>query len=284
IVQFDSARQRTAEPSLPDQHRGRELEGSGFGEPEHQYRFHGGRSASGKRRFRAVTVRGGNACFLAVLVSLVLAPHTLAQSVALRAAGTRMSANVRSLQEIRQGNVVRQKWDLSCGSAALSTLLTYDLQSPTPETEIIVWILHRADPVKIQSRGGFSLLDLKRFAQAHGFAAEGYADLSLAELAAMRQPAIVPVRVKGYDHFVVFRGLLEDRVMLADPAFGNLTEPRARFLKTWKNGLAFFVSRKGMTPPGANLNANWEPLTPDVSAIYRFTAGRALFQPTRPLQ
>ena len=229
-------------------------------------------------------MRGGNACFLAVLVSLVLAPHTLAQSVALRAAGTRMSANVRSLQEIRQGNVVRQKWDLSCGSAALSTLLTYDLQSPTPETEIIVWILHRADPVKIQSRGGFSLLDLKRFAQAHGFAAEGYADLSLAELAAMRQPAIVPVRVKGYDHFVVFRGLLEDRVMLADPAFGNLTEPRARFLKTWKNGLAFFVSRKGMTPPGANLNANWEPLTPDVSAIYRFTAGRALFQPTRPLQ
>lgn len=147
-----------------------------------------------------------------------------------------------------------------------------------------MWILHRTDPVKIQSRGGFSLLDLKRFAEAHGFAAEGYADLSLDDLAGMHQPAIVPVRVKGYDHFVVFRGIFRGRVLLADPAFGNLTEPKERFAKSWKNGLAFFVSRPGETQNEAALKFDyWLPL-PSSDAIYRATAGRAIFQPTRPLQ
>src|SRR4051812_32688369 len=65
---------------------------------------------------------------------------------------------VRSLQEIRHDRVVLQKWDLSCGSAALSTLLTYDVGDPVGEEEIIARILERADPVKIRARQGFSLL------------------------------------------------------------------------------------------------------------------------------
>jgi len=32
-----------------------------------------------------------------------------------------------------------------CGAAALSTLLTYDFKDNTPETAIVVWILHRVD-------------------------------------------------------------------------------------------------------------------------------------------
>lgn len=220
----------------------------------------------------------------AILCSLVAVPCTRAQAVVISTAGIRMGAHVRSLQAIRQEGVVRQKWDLSCGSAALSTLLTNELRTPTPETAIIVWILHRTDPVKIQSRGGFSLLDLKHFAEAHGFAAEGYADLSLDDLAGMNQPAIVPVRVKGYDHFVLFRGIIQDRVLLADPAFGNLTEPKERFAKSWKNGLAFFVSRPGETPRAAALKFGQFLLFPSSDAIYRDSVGRAIFQPARPLQ
>lgn len=221
----------------------------------------------------------------AVSALAVLPPGVCAQGVAFEAGGVRLAARARSLQEIRQENIVRQKWDLSCGSAALSTVLTYDLKTPTEETAIIVWILHRTDPVKIQSRGGFSLLDLKRFAVAHGFAAEGYADLSLDELAGMHQPAIVPVRVKGYDHFVVFRGLQGDRVILADPAFGTLSESGEQFVKSWKNGLAFFVSPgRGMRKEEARLDLDGAALVPDGSAVYRTTAGRALLQPTRPLQ
>jgi predicted double-glycine peptidase len=99
----------------------------------------------------------------------------------------------------------------------------------------------------------------------------------------MRQQEIVPVRVKGFEHFEVFQGISQDRVILADPAFGNLTESKAQFLKTWKNGLAFFVSRKDGVRETRLPVGNWL-LVPDASVIYRSTAGRALFQPTRPLQ
>jgi hypothetical protein len=194
-----------------------------------------------------------------------------------------MMTRVRSLQEIRQGNVVRQKWDLSCGSAALSTLLTYDLRTPTPETEVVVWILHRTNPVKIQSRGGFSLLDLKRYAIEHGFTAEGYADLTLDDLVGMKRAAIVAVRVKGFNHFVVFRGLLQGRVFLADPAFGNLTVSKERFLAIWKNGLAFFVYRRGTKATEAQLSFAGDALIPDGGAVYRATVGPAILQPARPL-
>jgi predicted double-glycine peptidase len=90
---------------------------------------------------------------------------------------------IRSLKEIRGEGVVRQRWDMSCGAAALSTLLTYEFRDNTPETAIVVWILHRVDPIKVRARGGFSLLDLKRFAQARGYRAEGYAGMSIEELA-----------------------------------------------------------------------------------------------------
>lgn len=222
--------------------------------------------------------------FLLIGLALAAAAPLRAQGTAFRTGGIRPSMRVRSLQEIRQEHVVRQKWDLSCGSAALSTLLTYDLSTPTPETEIIVWILHRTDPVKIQSRGGFSLLDLKRYARAHGFAAEGYADLSLEDLKDLRSPAIVPVRVKGYDHFVVFRGVVGDRVVLADPAFGNLSVPIGRFLKIWKNGLAFIVFPRGLAPGKVKAAYRGDFLVPEGGAIYRATMGRALSQPTRPLE
>ncbi|HEX2919435.1 MAG TPA: C39 family peptidase [Edaphobacter sp.] len=148
---------------------------------------------------------------------------------------------VRSLQEIRGEGVVRQKWDMSCGAAALSTLLTYEFKDNTPETAIVVWILHRVDAVKVRARGGFSLLDLKRFAQARGYNAEGYAGMSLEELASQKTSVIVPIRLKGFDHFIVVHRIVNGRVIIADPGFGNLTMTVDRFQHLWKEGIVFVV-------------------------------------------
>ena len=65
-------------------------------------------------------------------------------------AGVQGSKNIRTLKEIRGEGVVRQKWDVSCGAAALSTVLTYDFKDPTPETAIVVWILHRVDAKRVR--------------------------------------------------------------------------------------------------------------------------------------
>ena len=69
---------------------------------------------------------------------------------------------------------------MSCGAAALSTVLTYDFKDPTPETAIVVWILHRVDAARVRARGGFSLLDLKHFAEARGYHAEGFSGMTIA--------------------------------------------------------------------------------------------------------
>lgn len=149
--------------------------------------------------------------------------------------------NIRTMKDIRGEGVVRQKWDMSCGAAALSTLLTYEFKDNTPETAIVVWILHRVDPVRVRARGGFSLLDLKRFAQARGYTAEGYTGMSMEELAGEKMSVIVPIRVKGFDHFVVVRGIAEGRVDIADPGFGNMTMRVDRFQSLWKEGIVFVV-------------------------------------------
>jgi hypothetical protein len=48
--------------------------------------------------------------------------------------GLAFAGPVRSLQEVRQDGVIIQKWDTSCGAAALATVLTYSLQYPVTET------------------------------------------------------------------------------------------------------------------------------------------------------
>ena len=200
----------------------------------------------------------------------------------IRAGGTRVTRRVRSFQEIRQARVVRQKWDLSCGSAALSTLLTRHYRADIPESAIIVWILRRTDPVKVRARGGFSLLNLKRFANSRGFDAEGYTDLSLQELVDFQMPAIVPLRLKGYDHFVVFRGVVGDRVLLADPAYGNVTMRAQRFLKVWRGGIGFIVPPRGTQAPRRGLTPRTEELfIPDTTAVGRIIHAAGAASPTR---
>ncbi|HEY4011266.1 MAG TPA: C39 family peptidase [Acidobacteriaceae bacterium] len=170
-----------------------------------------------------------------------LAALAQAQKKPVPAADLGWAKPILSLSEIRNEGVVRQRWDISCGAAALSTLLTYEFKDNTPETDIVVWMLHRTDPARVRARHGFSLLDMKHFAQARGYSAEGFSDMSMQELADQKSPVIVPIRLKGFDHFVVVKGVLADRVFLADPGFGNETMKTDRFQHLWKNGIVFIV-------------------------------------------
>jgi predicted double-glycine peptidase len=147
---------------------------------------------------------------------------------------------LRTLTDMREAQLVRQHWDLSCGAAAVATLLTYQLAHPVSERQVALGMLRRTSPLLVRRRLGFSLLDLKRYAVSEGFAADGYAQMSLDDLAAMA-PAIVPIRAHGFRHFVVFRGRRADRVLLADPAFGNRTMPADAFQRAWANGVGFVV-------------------------------------------
>ena len=165
---------------------------------------------------------------------------------------------VRSLLEIRQDRVVVQQWDLSCGAAALATILNYQHGDPVSEKDIAIGMMGREEyvnnPALVNYRQGFSLLDLKRFVDQRGYNGVGLGQLDFDDLVD-HAPIIVPIATHGYQHFVVFRGVLKGRVLLADPAFGNRTLSRARFEKAWLplpeiGRVGFYVERSdNLIPP-----------------------------------
>jgi uncharacterized protein len=155
---------------------------------------------------------------------------------------------VRSLREIRQEKVVVQQWDTSCGAAALATLLRYQHGLAVSEKQIAEAMLRRTDPLKVKTRGGFSLLDLKRYAEGRGLEGLGYLKVDLDDLVDTA-PAIVPVVVRGYPHFVIVRGKARDKILIADPSFGNRTMDVRSFEEAWQGGITFVVRRRDGKPP-----------------------------------
>ena len=115
----------------------------------------------------------------------------------------RYKSNVKSLSELRWNKLTRQGWDISCGAAALSTMLTYHNGKPYSEIAITLSILKNSDPAIVRKRGGFSLYDLKRFVSAVGLHGLGYGDMTLDDLEEFSIPAILPIRIKNLDHFVL---------------------------------------------------------------------------------
>jgi uncharacterized protein len=164
---------------------------------------------------------------------------------------------VKSLLEMRHENVVVQKWDISCGAAALATILNYQHGDPVSEREIAKALIGReeylANPMLVRARQGFSLLDLKRYADRRGYEGVGYGNLTFEDLVDLA-PVMVPVNF-GYPHFVVFRGIRGNRVLLADPGFGNRTMLVAKFEAAWMQygefgKVGFVVARTdGATAP-----------------------------------
>lgn len=177
----------------------------------------------------------------AASLALVLFPGVLAQVVAQDESGLKRRV-VRSLLEFRREKVIIQEWDLSCGAAALATILNYQYGDHLSEKTIAEAMLRRTDPLRVKFRGGFSLLDLKRFAETRGYTADGYTNVGIENLVEFG-PSIVPFTFGGYNHFVVFRGLIDNQVLISDPAFGKRTLTLERFQEDWLGNLAFVVSR-----------------------------------------
>jgi predicted double-glycine peptidase len=150
---------------------------------------------------------------------------------------------VRSLQEIRHEGVVIQRWDTSCGAAALATVLTYSLQDPVSERDVARGMLRMTEPLKVKYRNGFSLLDMKHYVESRGLKGIGYRGMKLAQIV-KQGSVIVPVLQYGNPHFIVVRGLnSEGGLDIADPGFGNRTMSVQDFNDVWTDQIGFVVTR-----------------------------------------
>jgi predicted double-glycine peptidase len=146
---------------------------------------------------------------------------------------------VRSLLEIRSEALVTQHWDNSCGAAALATVLRYYKGVAIGEEAVARGMLRQTDPLRVRVRGGFSLLDMQRYLTRIGLQGDGYARMTLADLA-QQAPMIVPLTLNGYSHFVVVRRVTATGVNIGDPSFGNYEMDQSDFAAKWK-GVGFGI-------------------------------------------
>ncbi|MDB5742694.1 MAG: hypothetical protein JWR68_1009 [Polaromonas sp.] len=195
--------------------------------------------------------------------------HTVAQPVYLPSMGSGdVVMPVTSIRQARLAGTQLQKYDFSCGSAAVATLLTHHYGIPTTEGAVFEHMYRHGDQQKIRAEG-FSLLDMKRYLKAQGFEADGF-EQSLDKLVEARLPAIVLINENGYHHFVVIKGLRGDRVLIGDPANGTRAVPRTAFEASWPSRLLFVIHNRTESAR-FNLAADWRaaPQAPLAAGVNR---------------
>lgn len=197
------------------------------------------------------------------------------------------SASLKSMLDFRDENLVRQKYDYSCGAAALATLLQFGFGDPVSEQQIVLDLFAGLEQGEAETREkeGFSLYDLQQVAKKRGYKAEGFR-LQPEYIAQLKGPVIVFMETMGYKHFAVLKGVRGDRVYLADPSRGNIRMPAYRFLQAWTRGgtgIVFVVEPKGMVAAQNDvLRAPPTGLTqPEIIGARELLAVRAPFTQSR---
>lgn len=162
---------------------------------------------------------------------------------------------IKTWEDRRFDGVVRQKYDFSCGSAALATLLSYHYDYDVREDRAFRGMWAAGDREQIR-RVGFSLLDMKRWLASRGIAADGY-KVSLDAVQKAGIPGIALIAVDNYRHFVVVKGISRGEVLLGDPALGLTVMPVAKFGAAW-NGIYFVLGDdQALARTKFNREAQW---------------------------
>jgi len=162
-----------------------------------------------------------------------------------------ISKPVRSWKTMRFDNLVQQQTDFSCGAAAAATIFRYAYGKQATERQVLVNMLKVADPDVVREKG-FSLLDMKNYADAIGMKGEGYS-VDFSALRQLKVPVIVLLNIKQYKHFVVLRKVDGDSVFVGDPALGNRRMSRKDFAAAW-NGVVFVFLGDGYQPSNVLVN------------------------------
>lgn len=174
------------------------------------------------------------------VIALLLAGAAQAQAVldASRIGSVPVTKQVKTFRELRFRELMPQKYDFSCGSAALASLLNYGYGKQVTEVGLIKDMMVGADPKEVV-KNGFSMLDMKRYAETIGMRAHGYR-IGADALYQLQMPVIALMEIKGYKHFVLVKGASAGRVFIADPALGHRVVFERDFVQGW-NGIVLAV-------------------------------------------
>ena len=151
------------------------------------------------------------------------------------------TVKVQSYQEQLFGDVFRQQYDFSCGSAAVASLLKFHYGIEAKESTIFEYMFEHGNQEKIEQQG-FSMLDMKKYLVSLGLDADGY-NIPLDKFRQLRIPAITIVNFDGYMHFVVIKGMNSKDVILGDPSRGTMLMPIDDFKHYYKGSVLLVKNR-----------------------------------------
>ncbi len=195
-----------------------------------------------------------------------------------------VQAYVWNWKAMRERHVVIQQYDYSCGAAALATLIRYYWGDSATEDGVLLGVLSilTLEEVKERTENGLSLTDLKNVAVAAGYQAT-MGRRTLAEMAELKAPVIVRTIQGEYKHFVVFRGVLKDRVFLADPSQGQVRMSFQEFAKRWTDGVVLVVAKPDTDlPENAPLSLQYHsPVAPELQPVRRWAMEPKVPDPLR---
>lgn len=158
-------------------------------------------------------------------------------------------AYMKNARQLRNENVVMQQRDFSCGAAALATVVNYYWGDNVSETALLLIIAKILSREELEDRvlNGLTLTDLKNVAQVGGYTAV-LGKLTTEKLAESKLPLVVAITVNDYDHFVVFRGMDDEYVYLADPIYGKKKVLIEEFEEQWQQNAILAVIKPGEPP------------------------------------
>ena len=159
-------------------------------------------------------------------------------------------SRITSWKELQQRNVVMQNREYSCGAAAVATVLRFYWGDAVKEENVLSALMQMLTPEEIKDRvkNGLAISDLRRAAVKMGYQAS-IGTMTFEKLAASRVPLVVPLRLKQYDHFVVFRGVVDGRVYRADPIRGNVRPTISEFRSQWQKQAVLVVAKPNAELP-----------------------------------
>ncbi|MEE4209059.1 MAG: C39 family peptidase [Parvularcula sp.] len=197
----------------------------------------------------AKRLRAGLAAFIAFFLAEAMGQDESVTLYDTIYADTNIRVPIVSYRERQFAHVIRQRYDFSCGSAALATLLSYHYDIPRNEVDVFVAMWEAGEQELIRERG-FSLLDMKRYLDRGGVAADGF-NVPFEKLNELALPGIALINGNGYSHFVVVKGVRGDQVLIGDPSVGLVVRSKDEFLASWDGTLLFL---RGFVPWG---RASW---------------------------
>ncbi|MFI4939996.1 MAG: C39 family peptidase [Burkholderiales bacterium] len=150
------------------------------------------------------------------------------------------TVRMEPLEVLKFRHIVHQAFDYSCGSAALVTIVNFDLGIKVTEQQAMEGMMEHGEKEKIIARRGFSLLDMKRYLASINVSSAGF-KATAADLLTLEHPALVPIDFGGSKHFVVVRGVRDGLVYIADPSAGNIVFSLQKFASLWDHNTLFIV-------------------------------------------